>query len=37
MLANGMNAVTLRIVNTLGNMLEGCHYDYKAQRTVVNL
>jgi hypothetical protein len=37
MLANGMNAVTLRVVNTLGNMLEGCHYDYEAQRTVGNL
>jgi hypothetical protein len=33
-LKKGENQVTLTIANTLGNILEGCYYDYEAQRTV---
>ena len=34
LLAEGTNQVKLTIVNTLGNMLEGCYYDYAEQKTV---
>jgi hypothetical protein len=30
----GENHVKLTIANTLGNMLEGCYYDYDGQKTV---
>ncbi|GHV87174.1 glycoside hydrolase [Spirochaetia bacterium] len=33
-LKKGENQVIMTIANTLGNMLEGCYYDYEAQRTV---
>ncbi|MDR0999157.1 MAG: hypothetical protein LBL70_08825, partial [Treponema sp.] len=32
-LKKGINQVRLTIANTLGNMLEGCYFDYDAQRT----
>jgi hypothetical protein len=34
LLKNGANAVELTIANTLGNMLEGCYFDYEKQKTV---
>jgi hypothetical protein len=33
LLKKGSNEVKLTIANTLGNMLEGCYYNYKTQRT----
>ena len=34
LLKKGYNQVRLTIANTLGNMLEGCYYDYDEQKTV---
>ncbi|MDR1904662.1 MAG: hypothetical protein LBQ88_20545 [Treponema sp.] len=34
LLKQGGNQVLLTIANTLGNMLEGCYYDYEEQKTV---
>jgi hypothetical protein len=34
LLQEGANPLRLSIANTLGNMLEGCYYDYEAQKTV---
>jgi hypothetical protein len=34
MLKPGVNAAVLTIANTLGNMLEGCYFDYEKQMTV---
>jgi hypothetical protein len=34
LLRQGVNHVKLTIANTLGNMFEGCYYDYEEQRTV---
>ena len=34
LLKPGLNPVKLSIANTLGNMLEGCYYDYDEHKTV---
>jgi hypothetical protein len=34
LLKQGRNSVNLVIANTLGNMLEGCYYDYEEHKTV---
>jgi hypothetical protein len=34
LLKKGANPVRISITNTLGNMLEGCYYDYEARKTV---
>lgn len=34
LLKNGGNRLNLTIANTLGNMLEGCYYDYEEKKTV---
>ena len=34
LLKQGSNAAKLSIANTLGNMFEGCYYDYEEQKTV---
>jgi hypothetical protein len=34
LLENGGNRLSLTLTNTLGNMLEGCYYDYGEKKTV---